>query len=388
MNMRTDPAELAELIEENHTETKSVLEAAAKKQGEIGGKVEGLDARLHDIEQKLATRKGGGSDGPDSWGSQIVRQDEFKAVNSNTRGRWRFEVKTTATLTSASGGAAGDAGGLVAPDLQSSVITLAQRRLRMRDVFAPGRTVGNAIEWPRQTARSNNAATVAEGGPKPQSDMTFDLPSWPVRTLATWQLASKQILDDAPQLQSVIDADLRYDLAYVEDNQLLNGGGTGTDLLGVMTNATAFAAPITLSNAGNLTKIDIILLAIAQVQAADYDPDFIALNPLDVADYLSTKDDVGNYLGAGPFAAQAEILWRLPVVATKAMTVDNFLVGPGKRGAQIFDRQDATVELSTEDSDNFRKNLVTIRGEERLAFVIKHEAAFVKGTFTTALAAS
>ena len=174
----------------------------------------------------------------------------------------------------------------------------------------------------------------------------------------------------------------------MEDNQLLNGAGTGTDLLGVRTNATAFASPITLSGAGNLTKIDILLLAIAQLQAAEYDPDFIAINPLDWADIQAIKTEVGDYLGPGPFAQQAAILWRLPVVETKAMMLDNFLVGAGKRGAQIFDRQDATVEISTEDSDNFRKNLVTLLGEERLAFVIKREDAFVKGDFTSALATS
>ena len=59
-------------------------------------------------------------------------------------------------------------------------------------------------------------------------------------------LATKQILDDVPQLRSYIDGRLRYGLEYVEEGQLLNGGGTGTDLNGIYTRATAYAAPITL----------------------------------------------------------------------------------------------------------------------------------------------
>src|SRR3546814_5163783 len=74
-------------------------------------------------------------------------------------------------------------------------------------------------------------------------------------------------------------------------------------------------------------------------------------------------------------------LWGLPVVETQAMTAGNFLTGAFRLGAQIFDRQDARVEVSTEDSDNFRKNLVTILAEERLALAVYRPEAFIRGGF-------
>lgn len=45
--------------------------------------------------------------------------------------------------------------------------------------------------------------------------------------------------------------------------------------------------------------------------------------------------------------------------------------------AQLYDRQKATVELSTENSDNFRRNLVTIRGEERVALTVSRPETMV-----------
>lgn len=63
----------------------------------------------------------------------------------------------------------------------------------------------------------------------------------------------------------------------------------------------------------------------------------------------------------------------------QAIGVDKALVGAFDLAAQIFDRQDATVEVSTEDQDNFVKNKVTIRAEERLALAIYREAALVYG---------
>ena len=39
----------------------------------------------------------------------------------------------------------------------------------------------------------------------------------------------------------------------------------------------------------------------------------------------------------------------------------------------------ATIAMSTEHSDNFKKNMVSIRIEERLALAVYSEAAFVTG---------
>src|SRR3546814_12904145 len=93
----------------------------------------------------------------------------------------------------------------------------------------------------------------------------------------------------------------------------------------------------------------------------------------------------GGYLFANPQNDSQPRLWGLPVVETQAMTAGNFLTGAFRLGAQIFDRQDARVEVSTEDSDNFRKNLVTILAEERLALAVYRPEAFIRGGFAAAI---
>jgi len=128
----------------------------------------------------------------------------------------------------------------------------------------------------------------------------------------------------------------------------------------------------------------VLLQAIAQVDDTDWEASGLVLHPLDWRRIQALKDGEGRYMGNGPFGPeQIERLWNLPVALSKAMTVDKFLVGDFTR-AQIFDREDAHVDISTEDSDNFVRNLVTIRAEERLALVIKNAGAFVKGDFSDA----
>lgn len=362
-------------------ETKQKADEAIIKQNE-------LSARLDDIEQKMVR----GQQQPErrkSLGEQVTDSEEVKALMASATKRGRATINVKAIVSALTTDADGSAGDMIRDQRLAGIIAPPQRRMTVRDLITPGRTSSNAISYVKETGFTNNAATVSEtsGASKPQSEMKFDLVNTSVTTIAHFVKATKQILDDVPQLQSYIDGRLRYGLMYVEENQLLNGGGTGTDLNGIYTQATAFSAPISPTSAGNLTKIDVIRLAILQAALAEYPVNGLVMHPSDWADVELTKDDVGRYLFTNPQNGTEPRLWRLPVVETQAMTLDRFLVGAFQLGAQIFDREDANVEISTEDADNFTKNLVTVRAEERLALAVYRPEAFVKGTYSTALAA-
>ena len=199
-------------------------------------------------------------------------------------------------------------------------------------------------------------------------------------TIAHFVIATRQILDDAPMLRSYIDGRLRYGLKLVEEDQLLNGGGTGTDLEGIYTAASASTANLAVVTTP--TKIDVIRIAMLQAALAEYAPNGVVMHPTDWASIETLKDTAGAYLIGDPQETGVRRLWGLPVVATQAMALDKFLVGAFDMGAQIFDRMGARVEISTEDASNFRQNLVTILCEERLALAIYRPEAFVKGDFS------
>jgi HK97 family phage major capsid protein len=389
VQLKTAADDVKKQAETTNTELKNLGQVTAdtkKAADEALAKHNELSARLTEMEQKMV-RAASGPERRKSIGEQVTEGHE-KEISELAKGRGRFNISVKAIISALTTDADGSAGDLIVPQRVGLVAGL-ERRMTVRDLLAPGRTNSNAIQYPKETGYTNSAATVTEtaGTAKAQSEMKFDIATSSVTTIAHWVLATKQILDDVPMLQSYIDGRLRYGLRYVEENQLLNGGGTGTDLNGIYTQATAYSAPITPTAAGNMTKVDVLRLAMLQASLAELPATGIVLHPSDWADIELTKTEDGAYLFANPQNSVQPRLWGLPVVATQAMTIDKFLTGAFRDGAQIFDREDANVEISTEDSDNFRKNLVTIRAEERLALAVYRTTAFTKGDFSDALAA-
>jgi HK97 family phage major capsid protein len=340
-------------------------------------------ARLDELEQKVALK---GNDGPrehKSAGQMFLENEEVKSFLANPSGGRKIgvDMDVKAIISSLTTDADGSAGDTLVP-MRLPIISPVQRRLTIRDLLMPGRTSQSSIQYPKETGFTNSADTHTETGgtTKPQSEIKFDIVTTSVTTIAHFVIATRQILDDQPMLQSYIDGRLRYGLKLVEEDQLLNGGGTGTDLNGIYTQATASTANLAVVTAP--TKIDVIRVAMLQASLAEFPPNGVVLHPTDWAGIEMTKDTAGAYIIGNPQDSAQPRLWGLPVVATQAMTLDKFLVGAFGMAAQIFDRQDANVAISTEDASNFRQNLVTILAEERLALAVYRPEAFVKGDFS------
>lgn len=332
------------------------------------------NAILFDLEQKMARRGSGGTKASESWGAQVAESDQVKALEAVTGsqpGRVKIEVKDI-TTASTSGGALDNT--MRDPNING----LPGRTPRIRNLLTVLNTQSGNVEYVEQTTRDNNAAPQVEGALKAESDYAWELQNLPIRTIAHWTKASVQVLADAPQLRSIIDTELRYGLALAEDEQLLNGSGTGVNLNGLVTNATAYADPLSLASP---TMIDTVGTGMLQVTLADYMPNGVVMHPSDWMRIRLSKDADGKYLLGDPQSNPNPLLFGLPVVATTAMAVDKFLIGDFRAAATLYDREGANVALSTEDGDNFVRNMVTIRCEERLGLAIKNATALSYGDF-------
>jgi len=340
---------------------------------EVDQKATGTRALVQEMEQMLARDGSAGPTRSKSWGEQFADSPGLKSFAEDTSrpGRFRVEVKDITTGATS--------GGAMAQNFRDGeVTTLARKRMTVRDLLPVVQISGNAAEYVVQTSRPNAAATVAEGALKPESDMALELRTAPTRVIAHWITASRQVLDDSAQLRDLINGELRYGLQEAEEVQLLNGDGTGSNLTGLIPNATAFSDPLGLTGG---TMIDTIASAILQNALANLPADGLIVHPADWTTMRTLKTADGEYILGHPAAAVEPRLFGLPAVVTPAITQGQFLVGNFRASATIYDRWQPTVQVSTDHADFFIRNLVAILAEERLALAIKQPLALTYGAF-------
>lgn len=344
-----------------------------------------VEEAIADFDQKMAKLGTGGEDKPKSIGEQFVDSENYKAFSGTgfSKSARGADLQVKATLTSATTDAAGSVGDAVAPTRLPGILPLPQRRLTVNDLLSTGQMDGSTLEYVKETGFNNNAGMVAEGAAKPESDLKFDLVTTSAKVIAHWMKASKQILSDVSQLRTTIDQRLLYGLAFRREAQILNGDGTGQNLLGIIPQATAYSPQLTIED---LTTIDVMRLAMLQAALAEYPATGHVLNPIDWAEMELKKDEIGRHIIGNPQGSISPTLWNLPVVETQSMGVRKFLTGAFKLGAQYFDRWEGRVE-SGYVNDDFTKNLVTLLAEERGALAVYRPEAFICGDFDAALAA-
>lgn len=276
---------------------------------------------------------------------------------------------------------------------RAPMVTAPMLTWRVRDLFPQMNTSSVMIEYIEElgfvTTADNAAAMVAERtgvapndvfGLKPQSNIRFNIKTTPIRTLAHWVPASRNVLDDEPQLRGIIDTRLLYGLRLVEDQQILLGDGTGQNLLGIFNTpgiqlfpAGAYTPPT------NETYVDAIRRAATRVMLAQYDPTGVVVHPYDWERMELTKDTQGRYLVSGSVTSGAEKrLWQMPVVATPACPEGTALIGAFGLGAQVFDRMQSNIRTADQHADFFIRNAIVVLAEERLGLAVYRPASMVK----------
>jgi HK97 family phage major capsid protein len=335
-----------------------------------------------------------GVEQPKSFQQQISESPAYKAALSAKAAGERFsgamEFKN-ATITEAGGGAGG-----VIPDYQPGVVPTLFRRLTVADLMPNGTTSSATLIYVQETAVTNAAATVAEGGAKPQSDITLAQVTEPVRKIATTSKISDEMLQDVGYIAGYVQGRLVLFVRLAEEDQLLNGNGTAPNMTGLLNRsglATAVAVPGTPTQTD---RVDSLYDQITAIRAGSFlEPDGIIMHPTDWKTIRLNKDANNQYFGGGPFTGaygngsagvdrgnlgENPDLWGCRVVVTPAIAQGTALVGAFSTAARVVRRTGITVEMTNSNEDDFKNNLVALRAEERLGLEVYRPGALGKVT--------
>jgi len=372
--LETIEQKLASFVEKAEGELKANGKVARETENALtalGNEQKALADRILAIEQKGATSPEG-QKGLESLGAQFTKSDGYKVFAEGGSNKVRVEVKNTVTGSDTT----------VAPDRKPGVIGGAIRPFTIEDLFVSVPTSSNAVEYTRENVFTNNAAETAESGAKPESAITFTLESKPISTVAHWIKISRQLAADAPALAAYINTRMMYGVNLRVENQLVNGDGVSPNIDGLMKTGN-FTLHGYLSGAlGDNPMLYLIRKVIADCMLANYPATGIILNPADWATIELITDSTKRYIVGDPNNGGQPKLWGLPVIQTAAMTADKFQVGAFNMAATLYEREGVVVEMSEHDSDNFTKNLITIRAERRLQLAVERPASLRGGDLT------
>ena len=375
------------------------LAVAAGSQPSGGYSRKSLGAQFIESAEFLEMKSTGGGTMRAPWKAQGVK--DLGGMFSATRGFENKGLQTKDVYTSEPVG--GPPLGF-APLWRDPIVVQAFRKVRVRDLFPVQPTDAAVIEFFRVTGfvQSNAASTVPEWdttqspanfGLAPHTNLDFSGVQAPVRTIAHWEAAHRHVLEDVPQLQGIIDTELLYGLRLAEDNQLLNGLGTGSDILGLLNTPyvqsyaalnTGTSGKRTGSGAGLATdtKADDVRRAATQVILSYYEPTGVVMHPSDWEAIETLKDSTGAYIIAIAVAVGGEQrIWRLPVVDTPAIAQGTSLVGSFGLGATLYDREESSIRIAEQHADFFLRDAIVVLAEERITLATKRPESFIAISF-------
>ncbi len=360
-------------------------EAEAKAAGSVSADtkaaIESLGIKQRELADELLQikQKGISMPGPtlvEGWGDQLIKSDAYKAFSGGNTQKARVEVKNTLTGSDT----------VVAPDRKPGIVAGAFQPLTIESLYRHVPTSSNAVEFTKEASFTNSAAEAAEGAAKAESAITFSLVNMPISTVAHWIKISRQLAADNAALAAYVDLRMRYGVNRKVETQIVAGDGTAPNISGFLDTGNFTAHGYADAALGStLKKLVLIRKIIGDLEAAGYVPDAIVLNP---ADWATIEIDLFT-TAAGQVRVSVDSmgvarLFGRQIVTSVGMTADNVAVGAFGDHGTIYDREGVVVEMSDSDSDNFTKNLITLRAERRLALASEVPAAIRAGDLTPA----
>ncbi|RKG38656.1 phage major capsid protein [Acinetobacter sp. WCHAc060007] len=344
------------------------LETRAKENKKLASEIEDLQQKLVDgVQQRGAN--------PDSVAGILIRNknivDQAQAI-TRAKGKFQFDDLHARNIVTLAG--LGD----TAQFAQSSIPT-PERALTLLDLIAFTPVQNELVPLFRESAFDIMADEVDEAEEKPESNLEFGVVDLKTGTIAHWIKVSIQLISDMPALAAYIEGRMAYGVRLKLEAKIVRGDGRvsgARSFIGLIEDGTHLTVAVKDAD----TAIDVLNRSKYKAGAAGILPEYILLNPESWGAIERIKGTDGHYVFGAPGAAVQPVLWNLPVILTAAMPVGGYWTGNITLGVSAYIREEVAVELSTEDGDNFRKNLCTVRAEMRAASGVSIPDACVAGS--------
>ena len=383
-------AKLAEKLEAAEAGDKDAKAEAVK----LGAEIESLEAAIKDAEEKahllkLIGKKPEKDDETVETPARSLGEHFVKSMPKTHEKRFTIAAKAYNDPLAIGTPGSPQVPRALVTDIDKNIVTEVLPQTFLRELFGAETISGNALTYFVEGAIESNTGggqsaygfdVTSEGAAKPQ--ISFADPT--AVTVALDKLAAfiketDEYIDDAPFLASAINGRLLNYLRLREEDYLL----TKLNAASITKDTTSWD-----NSAAASAIADLVFGAIMKVQEdSGFPADAIIMNPK-TWQILRLGKMNNQYVGGGYFAdGQGKQLWGVPVYLSSfadapvsGSAKGDIYVGAFKACASVVGKGGVSVEATNTDQDDFIKNRMTIRCEERIALAIRRPAGFVKLT--------
>ena len=284
------------------------------------------------------------------------------------------------TVPSTAGGA------LVRRDYGPWPVDLPLRTPSIRDVITILQTGSSLIEYVRVNTLTRAAKIVPEATSatddlalKPKASMALEVVQTGVKTIAVIMQATRTILADAPQLESMMTQFMRTDIDLELEEEIIAGPGGANHFTGIENTPNLTPQPFvadTQDTTGGLLTTTRKARTAALITGRARSTAFL-LNPYDWETIDLARGAQGQFYFGGPMQMGQKMLWGLPVIESEVIPQGTGYTGDLKQ-LVVWDRQDPSIYMTDSNRDHFERNIIDILYEGRWAFGVLRPPAVVK----------
>ncbi|WP_426998172.1 phage major capsid protein [Pseudarthrobacter sp. N5] len=217
------------------------------------------------------------------------------------------------------------------------------------------------------------AGAVAPGAAFPETSLTTTATILTARKLAVFSTVVDELLQDFPTFAQYLDVELQRQIVDAENWQILNGDGTGQNLLGLLkTTGTLVRA-----KAPTDAALDVLEQGITDLRNGPSfcEPDAIICHPSTWSTIRRVKNTLGNYILGDPGQTAVTDVWGTPVLQTTQIVPGTVILGNLQLATQAFIRDGVTLEMTNSADADFTSGKVKIRSTERLTIGVARPTA-------------
>jgi HK97 family phage major capsid protein len=273
-------------------------------------------------------------------------------------------TKTVGTMT-----AADDLTGSTVLTYRPGVEANPNRRIHFRDLAQIIPSGTGTYSWYIERAKEGAIAFQSSHGVKKSLiNARFEQKSVTAEYLAGLAPVAKQMMQDLPFLRGFMPQFMVSEYLKQEDTEFY------ADLIAVASGDDEIPGAIT-------SNVEKIMGWVTNLRAADYEPNGVVMNPVDVFSIFINKGATSGDYTLPPGVVVANnggiSIYGLPVYQTTFIPVGKALVGDWNRVGIV--QVDGLAVLTDDRGDNFDNNTVTFKAEARVALAVLRTDAFIYG---------